>query len=283
MTVMMMVVFAITVMFCAMTQENSHAAFNDRTPNGAVAMPASRVMSLPVNKIVKISFGTTYDYTSYYYFKIKPSKTGYITFTNDYTHGYNVALCNSKKKVISKEDKSYDDFYSAGSQYAYQKVLHYGVKKGKTYYIRVKGASSYYESYDQPYVGNILWKNTKVKAAKSGTKRTKAKKIKKGKTIKGLFVAGDKKTKWYKFTTNKKKVTVIFKAPKTNGTLKVNLVYRENVTKGKFITGNTGSANRSGSYSKPSLQQLFGKKKYTAYIKITPDYKSSGYYTLKWK
>lgn len=273
----LMVMACMLIIMMALGQTEAHAAFNDRTPAGAITMPANRTMTIPANKAVKINFGTTYDYTSYYYFKIKPTKTGTIKFTDDYTTGYRVVLCNSSKKVISKGDKSFDDFYSAGSKYAYQKVLYYGVKKGVTYYIRVKGASTYRAS-EYPYIGSVMWSNKASSQSKYGKKKSKAKAIKKKKTVKGLFTAGNKKGQWYKITNKQKTTKIIFKSPRTNGTIKVKIYYK---SLGHWYNSTYSVSRSSG--KNPITGTISKKVKHTYYLKVFPDGKSSGNYTLMWK
>ena len=277
-TVVAMAVTAIMIMLFAFGQENVHAAFDDRTVDGAVTMPASRTLSIPVNKAVKIKYGTSRDDTNYYYYKIKPAKTGTIKFTKDYGSGWEVALCNSKKKLISRGEKKNDDFYSAKSQYAYQMVLYYGVKKGVTYYIRVKGASGEHESYDAPYVGSVKWTLSKVKASKYGKKKSKAKAIKKKKTVKGIFVAGNKKAQWFKITNKQKTTKIYFKSPRNNGSLKATIYYK---SLGRWYTQSAHVYRSAGSNVITGI--ISRKVKHTYYLKITPENKTSGYYTLKWK
>lgn len=277
----LLVLLTVVVLTMAFQQETAHAAFNDRSPEGATVMPSSRTLEVPVNSAFKINFGNEYDYTNFYYFKIKPTKKGYITFTSDYVHGYSVALLNSSKNLISVGDSSFDDFYSAGSQYKYQTFINYGVKKGVTYYIRVKGASTEREEYGKPYVGSIKWTNSAVKPAKSGSKKSKAKSLKRKKTIKGLVVAGDKKAKWYKITTKRKTIRLLFKAPKTNGSIKITTIKRMYGHKGKWIK-NTYTASRGGNYVSGPTTNPNGTK-WTMYLKVQRKGKASGYYTLKWK
>ena len=231
-----------------------------------------------------VSWSDSVDSDAVTYFKIKPTKTGYITFSilsDDYS-GY-AALCNSSKKVISKGKSSSDgDWIWGGSSYAYYKKLNYGVKKGKTYYLKIKGYP-YNKNSEGKYYATVKWTNTKVKPAKYGTKKSKAKAIKRKKTIKGLFIAGNRKAQWYKITTNKKKATFTLKGAKTNDAAKISVIYRSNATSGKWMTLGPGSASREGYVSKPYLTQYLSKKKYTAYVNITPNGKTSGMYTLRWK
>ena len=251
------------------------AAFNDFSVAGSVALPANKIISAPEGQNLKINFGTTYDYQTYHYIKIKPSKTGYINFANDYTHSY-VDLCNANKKVLSQEGK-YSDFYSAGSPYKWQTYLRYGVKKNVTYLIRIKGMSTERTSYDQPYIGNLKWTSHAVKVGKFGKSKKKAKAIKRKKVRNGLFVAGDRKARWYKIKTNKKKIKIYFKSNATNGTLYAKVYYKSyrkwfNVRYAIFRSD-----------AKKTLKGTSTRKKNTYYIKVYPKGQASGHFSLKWK
>lgn len=215
------------------------------------------------------------------YFKIRPSKTGIVTFSmsNDNYSGY-AFLCNASKTVISKGDSS-GDWLWGGSSTAYLRKVMYGVKKGKTYFIKVKGYPSY--DYDTgTYHSVVKWTNGAVKAAKSGSKKSKAKAIKRKKTIKGLIVGGDKKAKWYKLTTKKKNIKIYFKVPKTTGTIKITAYYKQYGNKGKTMSLNT-SRSRGTTSSTGFTFTNIGKKKVTIYLKVQRDKKSSGNYTIRWK
>lgn len=110
--VVLIVAFA-AVISLTLNASEAKAALGDRNPAGSVVMPANKTLEVAEGTETKINFGRDYDYTTYYYFKIKAKKTGYIVFLNDYTHGSSVVLCNAKKKVISKGESYSDDFYSA--------------------------------------------------------------------------------------------------------------------------------------------------------------------------
>lgn len=43
----------------------------------------------------EFDFGAIVYHEDYYYFKIKPKRTGYIKALNNYSHGYTFALLNS--------------------------------------------------------------------------------------------------------------------------------------------------------------------------------------------
>lgn len=276
--VVAMIAALAVVVSLTLNSGEAKAAFGDRNPAGSVVMPADKVLEVAEGADTKINFGKTYDYSNYYYFKIKAKKTGYIVFKNDYTHGYSVVLCNAKKKVISKGESYSDDFYSAGSQYKWQDVLHYGVKKGTVYHIRVKGASTERFDYNSPYIGSMKWTNKAVKAAKFGKSKKKAKKIKRNKKIKGLFVAGNKKAQWYKVKANKKKTNFYFEAKNSNGAIAVEVHYK---SYGKWWK-NSMNAWRSDENSRFGYLKS-NKKKNTYYVKVYPKGKTSGTYTLRWK
>ena len=284
-------VLAIALVFTMMPLALQPAKAADRSAAGAVTMPASKTMALIQGVNTKINFGTTYNYDSYYYFQIKPTKTGYITVTSDYISGYNVALCNASKKLASRESKSLDDFYSAGSSYAYQKVLCYGVKKGKTYYIRVKGASgertsdtAAYPNYsDRPFIGSIKWTNSAVKGIKYGKSKKKAVVLKKNKTRKGVVLAGVTKHQWYKIKTSKKKVKISFYAKNNCGTIYARVHYRTYGSHGKWLKGRLFAMRGDSHYKDAGTITKYTKKTATYYVEVYPDYKASGAYTLKWK
>lgn len=138
----------------------------------------------------------------HYYLKIRPKYTGYITFTNyigyldekiekgtEYPIILEPRLLNGKKKPLSLYPSDYDP-------YADFVNWSWDVKKGKKYYIEVS------LDRDAEWFA-VKLKNTKYDAP-SGNKMSKAKKVKKGKWIKGTFPLGDKqKKKWYKFRTKK--------------------------------------------------------------------------------
>lgn len=252
----------------------------DRSPTGAVTMPASRTLAIAQNTATKINFGTEYDYQNYYYYQIKPTKTGYISFKTDFTHGNSIALCNSSKKLISRSSKSLDDFFSAGSQYPYQAVINYGVKKGVTYYVRVKGASTERVSYDQPYVGTVKWTNTAVKNTKYGKTKKRALLIKRNRVKNGVIKAGSRKAQWFKITTTRKKIRISFSAKNNCGTIYAKVYYK---SYGKWYNGRMYAMRSTSGYKDACTLTKTSKKKTTYYIKVYPDYRSSGAYKLKWK
>lgn len=187
-------------------------------------------------------------------FKFKATKTGYLKVqTSDSCY---ISLCNSKKKALSGETLS-----------GYAPA--YGVKKGTTYYVKVRTTST-----NSDGVYNLRATNTAV-SEKSGSSKAKAVTIKKGQTLKGTVLAGENKADWYKFKlTGKKAVKVIMKG-ETNDTLKAT-VYQ----------GSRSVRSMNFYYNSKSLTlKSIGKwPKGTYYVKIyRGNSKSSGHYSVTWK
>ena len=273
-------VLAIALAFTMMPLAAQPAKAADRSPAGAVTMPASKTMTLTEGVNTKINFGTTYDYQSYYYFRIVPKKAGYISITSDYISGWDVALCNASKKLASRESKSLDDFLSSGSSHAYQNVLNYGVKAGTVYYIRVKGASGDRASYDQPYVGSIKWTNKAVKNIKYGKTKKKAAVLKRNKAKNGVIKAGSRKHQWFKIRTAKKKFKISISAKHNCGTIYAKVHYK---TYGRWTSSRMSAMRHDDYYKDSGVMTTNARKKQTYYIEVYPQYKSSGEFILKWK
>lgn len=198
------------------------------------------------------------DYQNYHYIKYKAPYTGYVTLTPSEGSAY-VTLCTSKRKAISSEDRLYGSSSSVTP-------LTYGVKKGTTYYFKVKSGYN-------PF--GINFKTTKV-SEKSGTSKKKAKTINSNKTAKGTIQANSSTVDWYKFKLTKTKKTNLWFKGHTNGKLKIT-IYNSKSTE-IYSTTERGSGFGCKIYS-------IGKwKKGTYYVKVErANKKSSGYYTLKWK
>ena len=80
----------------------------------------------------------------YIWLKFKAANTGYVTTTfrsksslYSQTNGY-VSLCNSKKKLITSQNRYLTSTDSKDKVYY---TLSFGVKKGSTYYLRIQPAS----------------------------------------------------------------------------------------------------------------------------------------------
>lgn len=188
------------------------------------------------------------------YFKYKATQSGYLKVLE--SEGYDkITLCDSSQKALS------------GTTYA-KYAPTYGVKKDKTYYIKV---SAGYNS-DGGYQMKIS--NGKI-SEKSGTKKSRAVTLKKKTTKKGYILAGSSQADWYKFNLTGKKTVKITVKGATNDNLKV-AVYKG----GKKIGTKTFYYN-----TKTLTLTSIGKwSKGTYYIKVyRGNSQSSGWYSLYWK
>ena len=189
------------------------------------------------------------------HFKFKAVRNGYLKVQGSEAYD-KITLCNSKKKAISTA--VYTGYNPT-----------FGVKKGKTYYIRVAA------SYNSDGIYALKVTNSTV-LDKSGKKKTRATLLKRNRTKKGTIVASENRTDWYKFRlTKKKKVRITVKGA-TNNRIKI-AVYRGN----KRI----GSVGSFSYLNKGVKMTSIGKwTKGTYYIKIYRGSKnSSGWYSVNWK
>lgn len=202
------------------------------------------------------------------YVKLKATADGYIKVNlrnakGDDTSAY-ITLCNSNKKTVT--NKTWID-----SSSKYNTYLVYGVKKNKTYYLKVTHASGRTV---------IKYKQTAV-SEKSGSSKKKAVTLKSGKTVKGTIGVGDTKSDWYKITVTKSKKIKFYVTGNANGTLKMQ-IYKSNGRK-------FGSALTviNGINQKVTLKSTDGNGKMPAgtyYFRIfRANTKSTGNYSLKWK
>lgn len=202
-------------------------------------------------------------YQNYHYIMYKAPYSGYVTITTQGSTGYITLLKSNKKTALSSENY-FNPSYTDSNR------LTYGVKKGTTYYIRVKSSEAV----------SLNIKSGQIKE-KSGSSKKKAVTVKRNKTVKGYIQAGSKTVDWYKFKVTKSAKTRIYLNGGTNDRFKIT-VYKSN---GKSM----GSGSVKGTPCKNTFLFKRGSKetklaKGTYYIKIERyNAKSSGYYTLKWK
>ncbi len=261
----------------ALADDGTSDGASDTGTTAEAVMDETKTVDLAVDTETKVNFGTEPDKKAYYYFRIKPAKTGYITLTGNKISGY-IDLCGSDKKVISRKSKSSAGYFSANSSYDYQKVLCFGVKAGKTYYLRIGSCYPRLDSATGNNYGTLKWTNSAV-TMKYGKKKSKAVKLKKGKIRKGVIPAGTTKAQWYKITTKKKKVRVTLSSKNVSGKLYARVYYK---SAGKWLSTRM-HVSRGGKESSVCKLKKTGKKKVTYYVKVYPYYKNSGFYTLTWK
>ncbi len=198
------------------------------------------------------------------YVKYKATQTGYLkTSTDTSSKMVKITLCDKSKKALSGETLASEE-------------PTYGVKKGKTYWIKLKNPWSTSAGY---YTFTL--NNGKVKESKAGKSQKKAVTIKKNKNIKGWIEAGKKEGKqadWYKFNLTGKKSVKIYMKGGTND--KINVTVYEKIGSRTRKIG-TRTVNNNFNNIIPSRGKW---SKGTYWIKISRGTaKSSGYYTLKWK
>ncbi|RDU23926.1 PPC domain-containing protein [Anaerosacchariphilus polymeriproducens] len=195
------------------------------------------------------------------YYKIKPSKDGYLALSPKNSTCF-ITLCNSRKKSLSSKN------YSNPKMKSYKKVV-YGVKKGTTYYLKLQSINCPKLTLKYTYKSVI---------DKSGSKRSKAYKLKSGKKVTGLIIANKKTTDWYKFKLRSPKKIKITLTGSTNDQFYIQ-IYN---SKGESILYSAPYVYDAN--FKRNIISLHALKKETYYIKIARgNKKSSGYYNLKFK
>ncbi|MBQ5440819.1 MAG: hypothetical protein IIU36_00960 [Firmicutes bacterium] len=222
--------------------------------------------------------GKSWDYSTIKY-KIVPPKTGVMTVT---LKAYNASFSQGDVKLL-RDGKAFSAKLTYNSDKSFYKV-HFGVKKGKTYYLKVS------DIYVDPNTTAIKGFKYGIKYSIKGvtqrniSKKSKAKTLKRKATATStLFVAnGSTENDWYKFTVTSKRKTQF----------KINA---EMMTKGSddklTITAYKGS-NKIGTATLPAgYSDTFtitygtttGKaSKGTYYIKVHRNSKLSGKYTIKY-
>ena len=244
---------------------------------------------------VTITDADSYDANGYgkmaaHYIRFKAENNGYITIkmtdaSKKYTPEGYLTFCNSAKKALGQKREvwSTDSKYGKAPYY----TRSFGVKKGKTYYIKIESSAGV-------KVTATFKKVTKSKCnSKSSAKTLKAKT-----TAKGIIIAGEKTVDWYKIKlTGNKKVMLTYTA-KTNGDtdnsgIKISFCKAD----GSLYTAGSSTQAPSSDWVSPWTSSGWSKycRKYlisgketglaagTYYVKVERYNKtSSGYYTLKW-
>ena len=197
-------------------------------------------------------------------FKLKAPSNGYF----DLTMGDDIRTYGVYYKTAGFSD------YEYLSQSDARRYI--GVKKG-LYTISVK-------SYTPVY--GVKVKFNKVKESKYGTKKGKAKSIKRNKTIKGLIITNKKKAHWYKIKNPKNQKLKLYvnakklsKSGNYSGAVKITVYFPNK--KSQYTTLYAG---RSDSWW--IRYGTIGTKKARAgtyYVKIQSYNGGNGYFTIKWK
>lgn len=244
---------------------------------------------------VTITDAQSYDLNGYgkmaaHYIKFKATNNGYITIkmkdaSKKYTPAGYLTFCDSKKKALGQKR----EVWSTNSKYKGTPYYtrSFGVKKGKTYYIKIESSAGV----------KVTATFKKVTKSKYNSK-SKANTLKKNTTAKGVIIAGDKTVDWYKIKlTSSKRVKLTYTA-KTNGDTD-NSGIKISFCKADGSLYIPGSTTQDPSYDWVSPWTSSGWSTYyrtyissgketgleagTYYIKVERYNKtSSGYYTLKW-
>ena len=203
------------------------------------------------------------------YFKIKPTKSGYIKVTPKVygtTPSGDITLLNKSKKAVSTKVTS-----------SSSNTVYFGVKKGNTYYLKI---TKVYGSYSSFYIFGMKFTNVKA-PIRSNTKKSKSKKLtRKGSYISTTMVANNKSgNQWYKFKVTKKRTTKIkVDASKVkSGTTKVTFYYgSKKIDSSSVVNGkvNTYTITYSTTYGKA--------QKGTYYVKIHKGQKANGVYKIRY-
>lgn len=204
------------------------------------------------------------------YLKVKFSAKSSLT---SYPYGTMQLYDGKKNKALS----SATSFFTDDNRDAFCSD-YFGVKKSKTYYIRVV-------SY-----GGVKIKGTFKKVTdKAGTKQKKALTMKKKKAVTGVMTAGTSGTHWYKFKLSSPSKLKIMIKPYLTGSVNVyvkgpgagNSMQKQVDCRVYYSDGI--DANAWGS-NYPIWDKNLIMKSGTYYIRVTPTSKTcTGYYTLKWQ
>lgn len=210
------------------------------------------------------------------YFKIKPSKTGYIkvdlkAFGDGKSYG-SVKLYNKNKKEISNKVN-----YESGLDGTAGKV-YFGVTKGNTYYLRVTNVSDR-EYYSYKY--GVRYSVTSATDRSIGTKSSAKTLTRKADSTKTLFRAtGNTSTDWYKFKVTSKRKTQIKIDTRyiKSGDLTVTFYKGSNKIDSDKITtqydGKTYTLTYGSTYGKATSG--------TYYVKVVKGAKASGMYRIRY-
>ena len=239
---------------------------------------ATRSLSAGKMMVASGKKGSTLGPTAY--FKIRPTKTGYIRVKlledgQSYSYGH-VTLMNAKKRAIS--DKL---TYNSDSSTSY---VVFGVKKGTTYYLRVTdcfGKGPNYSIADYyPYAYGVKYTISSA-TYKTNTKKSRAITLKRKAKAKNMVrvATGRTQSQWYKFKVTKKRTTHIMvdAGAMKSGTAKVTLYY------GKKKVGSSTVVNGKKNTFTVTYSTTYGKaQRGTYYVKITSNKKCSGAYKIRY-
>ena len=229
------------------------------TATGSKVILNSRfVTSFSLDAGKKLTLNTK-SHTQDVYVKIKPAKTGIIKVTATSSEQGNVALCNNRYKVISKEVaiQNLDTLDTTTFTFA--------VEKNQTYFIRLKS--------QEPVT--LTWKNTAMTNA-GNTKKAKGTILKSGKTYQGLALPQDMKVRWFRISLKKKTPIRLAVNGFTHGQLHLSIYDKDQYELANYIIS---SATQKDTVVQTESTYPPG----TYYVAVrAADKESNGWYSLKW-
>lgn len=217
----------------------------------------------------------------YIWISYRPKYDGYLTIQNVNVgnipaNGYLALYNKTKSYVMSSKSISYSGKYASNEKTAeYWTRNIFGLKKGETYFIRVKA-----------FTPVTLKSSFKKVVDKSGALQSKALNVKKNKTKTGLIPAGGTTPDWYKFTLTKAQKIKLYYNIRTKGSFQISLYSGRRRLASKVLSTQgaqkmTIARQKTDAKGKRTTHAM---EKGTYYIKIEPvNSLSSGYYTLMWK
>lgn len=242
---------------------------------------AEKEYNLNKKKAVTISAGDSYGSSgNSTWLKYKPAADGYLTLkmsdpANATTHanGY-IALYNQTKgTALSSKSIFYNTEYSKN---AYWHTFTFGLQKGQTYYLRIRGENAV----------KITRKFTKTND-KSGATQEAALGLKKNKAKKGLIPAGVSNADWYKITLSKKQKIKIYynvRVSGTGGCFKISVYSNKKLLTSRNIYYTSKESRYTLCNEDRTTKKTTGMDAGTYYIKIErSNSASSGYYKIKWQ
>lgn len=259
---------------------NTNTNTNTNTSTASTQVQKIKDKSFNKNKNITIREGETFKKAKeYIWISYQPKADGYLTIQNVNVgnvpaNGY-LALYNKTKSVaLSSRSIAYSGKYSGKNSSFWTKNV-FGLRKGETYYIRVKA-----------YTVVTLKSSFKKVQDKAGALQSKALNVKKNKTKTGLIPAGGTTPDWYKINLTKNQKIKLYYNIRTKGSFRLSL-YTGRRRLASRVVSSQGEQKMTIAVEKIDTK---GKRTYKAlqkgtyYLKVEPETSlSSGYYTIKWK
>lgn len=214
---------------------------------------------------------------SYTWLKYTPKADGYLTVkasglygASEGSKGY-LALYSSTKSMILSSKSIFYNTGNKGKPYWYE--IAFGLQKGRTYYIRVKGET-----------GVKLSRTFKKVKRKSGESKAKAKNLKKNRKVTGMIPAGVSNADWYKVKITKKQKLRLYYGAKTRGSFKISVYSDRQLFGSRNIYYTQKQQKLTVSLKQTPSSKKAGLDAGTYYIKVErANQDSSGFYKLKWE